>query len=142
MIHGTPDLTLTGPQGRVSLNATAGHQRAIQLSIRNAGTASAKNVSLSATDPNNWKVVYKPNSLPDLAAGQSSKVEALVTPAPKALAGDYMVTLRANSGSNISASQDFRVTVHTSTLWGIIAVLIIAAALMVAVLAIRRYGRR
>ncbi|HUX13746.1 MAG TPA: hypothetical protein VMW87_12015 [Spirochaetia bacterium] len=53
-----------------------------------------------------------------------------------------MVSLTATAGSSASASQDFRVTVHTSTIWGIIAVPIIAAALFVAVLAIRRYGRR
>ncbi len=142
VIQGTPSLSLTGPDGRVSLDATAGHEDAIQLTVKNSGSSDAKNVQLSASDPSNWKVVYKPNELPDLAAGQSSKVTALITPAPKALAGDYMVTLSANAGSNVSTSQQFRVTVHTSTIWGIIAVLIIAAALVVAVLAIRRYGRR
>jgi uncharacterized membrane protein len=52
-----------------------------------------------------------------------------------------MVAMTA-SGDGASASSDFRVTVRTSTMWGIVGVLVIAAALIVLVLAVVRYGRR
>jgi uncharacterized membrane protein len=39
-------------------------------------------------------------------------------------------------------SSDFRITVTTSTLWGIVGVGIIAAALLVLVGAVARFGRR
>ena len=69
------------------------------------------------------------------------EVRALVTAPANAIAGDYMLTLRANADA-ASASSEFRVTVRTSTLWGIVGVLVIAAAVAVLALAVMRYGRR
>lgn len=142
VIRGTPSLLVTGPEGRISLDAVAGHESSVKLTVKNTGSADAQNVSLTASEPSDWKVEFEPKAIESIPAGKSSEVRALITPTNKALAGDYMITFRADEGSNISASQDFRITVHTSTLWGIIAVLIIAVALGVATLAIRRYGRR
>ena len=52
-----------------------------------------------------------------------------------------MLTVRAvREGANKSA--DFRVTVRTSTMWGVVGVLVIAAAAVVLVAAMLRYGRR
>jgi len=64
-----------------------------------------------------------------------------VTPTEKSLAGDYMTTLRAASRGETAATQ-FRVTVTTSTLWGIVAVGIVGAALLIMVGAVMRFGRR
>ena len=69
------------------------------------------------------------------------RVEYEMTPSAKALAGDYMTTLRAGTEGD-SSSADFRITVSTSTLWGIVGAGIIAAALLVAVGAVARFGRR
>ena len=41
-----------------------------------------------------------------------------------------------------SASADFRITVTTSTLWGIVGIGIIAIALLVLLGAVARFGRR
>jgi uncharacterized membrane protein len=68
-------------------------------------------------------------------------VNALVTPGAKAIAGDYVVTLRA-SGEGFSESASYRVTVMTSTLWGITGVGVIGAALLVLMGAVGRFGRR
>jgi uncharacterized membrane protein len=65
----------------------------------------------------------------------------VVTPADKAIAGDYVAAFRAN-GRGESASADFRITVTTSTLWGIVGVGIIAVALLVLLGAVARFGRR
>ena len=68
-------------------------------------------------------------------------MNALITPTDKSLAGDYMATIRAASrGEN--ASTQFRVTVATSTTWGIVAFGIIGAALLVMFGAVARFGRR
>ena len=69
------------------------------------------------------------------------EVTALVTPTEKSLAGDYMTTLRASSRGE-TASTQFRVTVTTSTLWGIVGVGIIGIALLIMVGAVARFGRR
>ena len=66
---------------------------------------------------------------------------ATLTPSSKALAGDYMLTFTASDNAD-SASTDYRVTVATSTLWGIVGIGIIAIALLIAVGAVARFGRR
>jgi uncharacterized membrane protein len=53
-----------------------------------------------------------------------------------------MVTMTSSSSSNDSTSADFRLTVQTSTLWGITGLILIAIALGVVGLAVMRFGRR
>jgi len=114
----------------------------VEITLKNTGSADSQNVTLSSSAPSSWKVSFDPERIETISAGKDAKVKMHVTPAANALSGDYMLTISANSSDGASTSQDFRVTVKTSTLWGIVAVLIIAVALLVAVLAIRRYGRR
>ena len=68
-------------------------------------------------------------------------MQALITPTAKAVAGDYVTTLRAAARGE-SASQTFRVAVATSTQWGIVGVGIIGIALLIMVGAVARFGRR
>jgi len=53
-----------------------------------------------------------------------------------------MVTLRANADDGASDSVEIRMTVVTSTLWGVVGVALIAVALGVVMLAVSRFGRR
>jgi uncharacterized membrane protein len=140
-ITGQPKLKLVGADGRVSGNAEAGTATPISLVVSNDGSAPARDIELSASPPSDWKVDFQPSKIDELAPNQKRTVQALLTPSAKALAGDYMTTFRAN-GKNGSSSADFRITVATSTLWGIIGVAIIALALLVAVGAVTRFGRR
>ncbi len=64
-----------------------------------------------------------------------------MTPADKAITGDYMVTVRAE-GAGISDSSEFRVTVKTSTAWGIAGLGIIGASLLAFGASVARFGRR
>jgi uncharacterized membrane protein len=68
-------------------------------------------------------------------------VQALITPTAKAIAGDYVTTMRASARGE-SASQTFRVAVTTSTMWGIFGAALIGIALLVMVGAVARFGRR
>jgi uncharacterized membrane protein len=68
-------------------------------------------------------------------------VQAPITPTAKAIAGDYVTTVRANARGDTS-SQTFRVAVQTSTQWGIIGVAIVGIALLVLVGAVAWFGRR
>ena len=140
-ISGQPAITVTGQDERLSGEATAGQERSIPLVIRNTGSAPARGVSLSATPPSGWKISFDPKEVPEIAAGEEQKVSALVTPSGKAIAGDYMVSLRA-SGDGVSESANYRVTVTTSTLWGVTGIAVIIAALLVLVGAVGRFGRR
>jgi len=68
-------------------------------------------------------------------------VQVLVTPGDKAIAGDYVASFRATARGE-SSSADFRITVTTSTLWGMVGIGIIAIALLVLLGAVARFGRR
>jgi uncharacterized repeat protein (TIGR01451 family) len=140
-VSGEPQLDITGRGERLSASATAGKESPFEVVVTNRGSAPAQNIKLEATPPSGWKVAFQPERLEALAPEESRTVTALVTPSDKAIAGDYMLTVRAvREGANKSA--DFRVTVRTSTMWGVVGVLVIAAAAVVLVAAMLRYGRR
>ncbi len=140
-ITGQPQLSLSGPDGRLSGEATAGKERSFTFSLTNTGTAPASEVKLSTTPPNEWKVTFNPETIPEIKPGDKLEVAVNMTPSDKAIAGDYMVNVRAN-GEGASDTAAFRVTVTTSTVWGIAGLGIIGASLAVFAGAVTRYGRR
>ena len=141
-IFGQPRLSLSGEGGRLSGEAYAGKASPLSVVVRNDGTEAARDIQLSATAPEGWKTSFEPKELPLLAAGKSRSVQATFTPSERAIAGDYQTTIRANAADGLSESADFRITVLTSTIWGMVGIGVIAVALLVVVFAIARYGRR
>jgi uncharacterized membrane protein len=140
-ISGAPKLDLSGREGLVSSRATAGIESTIPITVSNSGTAPAEGVELSGSGPSGWKVSFEPKTVERIAPGASTEVQALITPTEKAIAGDYVTVLRASSRGE-SASSNFRITVTTSTMWGIAGVGIIGIALLIMVGAVARFGRR
>ena len=140
-VSGQGKLALSTKDGRLSGEAEVGKSATYTLVLNNDGTAAVDEVEMSGSVPNNWKVEFNPKNIPSLAPNEKKEVQALVTPADKAIAGDYVASFRAN-GRGESASADFRITVTTSTLWGIVGVGIIAVALLVLLGAVARFGRR
>jgi uncharacterized membrane protein len=138
---GQSKLHLTGPGERLSAEAEAGQVSQIKLVVSNDGTAPSENVSLSATPPTDWKIEFDNKAIDRIAPGEKKEITANVTPSAKAIAGDYMTTIRASSGGD-STSADFRINVTTSTLWGAFGIGIIAIALLILVGAVARFGRR
>jgi uncharacterized membrane protein len=86
-------------------------------------------------------VSFDPKAIEAIDPNQELQVAASITPAEKAIAGDYVVSVRA-AAEGASANADFRVTVLTSTLWGIAGLGVIGAAVIVLAVAVTRYGRR
>lgn len=140
-VTGRPELSLAGADDRLSGDAQAGSESALDLVLVNNGSAPATDVKLSSSEPSGWKIRFEPAQLASLAPGQDEKIKALVTPSAEAIAGDYQVSMRASGGDG-SASSNFRITVRTSTLWGAAGMLTIAASLGVLGIAVVRYGRR
>jgi uncharacterized membrane protein len=140
-VTGQPKLDITGRDGSVSARAEAGKETSIPVLITNSGTAPADQIELSGSGPSGWKITFEPKQIDRIAAGQNQEVQALITPAAKAIAGDFVTTLRATSRGE-SASSNFRITVTTSPMWGIAGVGIIGVALLVMVGAVARFGRR
>jgi uncharacterized membrane protein len=140
-ITGQPRLTLTGPDGRLSGDVNAGVEKTFDFTLRNGGTASATKVGFTSQAPEGWKITFDPKEIPEVAAGAEVPVTVSMSASPKAIAGDYVVSMRANA-TGASDSQSFRVTVSTSTMWGAAGIGVIAAALAVFAVAVGRYGRR
>jgi uncharacterized membrane protein len=140
-VVGQPQLQVSGRDGLLSARAVAAQQSSIPIVVTNTGTAPADNVKLSASAPTGWKVTFEPAAIDRLVPGKEAEVQALVTPSDKSLAGDYMTSVNATSrGEN--ASSQFRITVATSTVWGMAGAGVIGIALLLMLGAVARFGRR
>ena len=142
-VTGQAALSITAPDGRLSGKAYAGRETPLKVIIRNTGSSSALAVELSSSgEPSGWSVEFDPKQVGEIPAGEQVEVTANIKPADKAVAGDYMLTLRAKPTDGSVESAEFRITVTTSTLWGIVGVVLIAVAVGVVALAVLRFGRR
>lgn len=140
-ISGQGRLALTTKDGRLSGEAEVGKASTYTLVLNNDGTAAVDEIEMSGTVPTNWKVEFNPKTIATLAPNEKKEVQVLVTPGDKAIAGDYVASFRAAARGESSAA-DFRITVTTSTLWGLVGIGIIAVALLVLLGAVARFGRR
>lgn len=140
-VVGQPRLQVSGRNGLLSARAVAARQSSIPVVVTNTGSAPAENVKLSASTPTGWKVKFNPATIDRLVPGKDAQVQALVTPSDKSLAGDYMMSVDATSRGQDASSQ-FRVTVDTSTVWGMVGAGVIGVALLLMLGAVARFGRR
>lgn len=141
-VVGQPALIVTAPDGRLSGDVYAGSDNPIKVILQNTGTAPARGIELTASTPNGWTAEFDPAKIDEVAPGQVIEATANVRPADKSLAGDYMITVRAKPKEGSTKSVDFRMTVRTSTMWGMTGVGLIAAAIVVMGLSVIRFGRR
>jgi uncharacterized membrane protein len=140
-ITGQPKIDIAGREGVLSAKASAGREESIPVILTNSGTAAAEQIELSGSVPPGWKINFDPKAIDRIAPNENKEVKALVTPSEKAVAGDYVTTVRAAARGE-SASQSFRVAVTTSTLWGIVGLALIGGALLVMIGAVVWFGRR
>ncbi len=140
-ITGQPQLDLSGRDGLMSASAQIRETSTVPLEIRNSGTAAAQDIALDGTAPSGWKLSFEPARIERIDPGKTAEVQAHITPSSQSLAGDYMVKLSARSQGQ-SAQGDLRVSVTTSSLWGVSGAILIAIALLVLIGAVARYGRR
>jgi uncharacterized membrane protein len=140
-VVGQPQLQVAGRDGLLSARAVAAKQTSLPIVVTNSGTAPADNIALHASSPTGWKVTFEPATIDRLVPGKDTEVQALITPGDKSLAGDYMVSVNANSRGE-SASSQFRITVATSTVWGMAGAGVIGVALLLMLGAVARFGRR
>lgn len=141
-VIGTGDLKISAPDGRLSGSATAGAETPLKLVLANNGTAPLRGVELSSREPSGWSITFDQQQIAEIPAGESVEVTARIKPPEKAVAGDYMVTINARPVDSSQKSAEFRITVRTSTLWGIAGIGLIAVAVGVVGMAVVRFGRR
>jgi uncharacterized membrane protein len=140
-IVGQPRLSVSGRDGLISSRAEAGTETTVPIIVTNTGSAPAEEIELSSSAPTGWKINFEPKTIDRIPPGQNKEVQVQVTPPNKAVAGDYIASLRASARGE-TASSEFRFSVTTSTLWGIVGFGIIGVALLIMVGAVARFGRR
>ena len=140
-VTGQPKIDIAGREGILSGSATAGKEARMPILLINSGTAVAEQIELSGSGPTGWKVEFDPKTVDRISPNETKEVQALITPTAKTIAGDYSTNLRASARGE-SASQNFRVTVTTSTIWGIVGLALIGGALLVMMGSVVWFGRR
>ncbi len=140
-VTGQPQLHIVGPQERLSGTAVAGKETSYTFTVENDGSAPITDVAMTSSPPQGWKISFDPEKIPSLAPDAKQKVNVTIKPSDHAIAGDYMVALDAGSGP-ATENANFRVTVKTSTVWGMVGLGVIAAAVVILGMAVMRYGRR
>lgn len=141
-VVGEGRLSITTPDGRLSGQASAGQDNPLKIILKNTGTAPLRGIQLSSIEPSGWSVTFDPKEIVEIPAGQQVEVTATIKPAEKAVAGDYLLTINARPVDSKQQSAEFRITVVTSTLWGVAGIALIAVAVATVGMAVSRFGRR
>ncbi|MCV9385765.1 COG1470 family protein [Reichenbachiella ulvae] len=141
VITGSYEMELTTPTGLLSTKLTAGETKRIELLVKNTGSTTLKDVELSATNPSKWEVQFDPKEIEAIEAGQSKTVYATLQAYDKAIAGDYVVKMKAKS-PEVDSDASFRVSVKTSWWSGALGIVIILAVIGGLGYLFKKYGRR
>ncbi|NLM52336.1 MAG: alpha-galactosidase [Firmicutes bacterium] len=141
IISGSYRMEYTTASERLNTELVAGQEKKITMVVRNTGSAPLNNIRLSASTPKDWNVSYDVEKIEFLKPGEEQQVTATITASSKAIAGDYALTLTAYA-DEIRKVADMRVTVKTSTLWGLVGVVIVLLVCGGVYWIFRKYGRR
>jgi uncharacterized membrane protein len=140
-LTGTYALEIGTPNGLLSLDARRGQTANLSLYVKNTGTAANHDITFTSFKPENWKVEFKPESLPTIAPGALQQVEMQITPFADALVGDYSISVKLN-GERATQTAELRVTVKASAAWSWVGIAMIVAVIGGLTLLFRRMGRR
>jgi uncharacterized membrane protein len=134
--------SMTTDSGKLSTTATSGKENHFSFNMNNTGTAALDNISLSVTKPDNWTVTFNPDKVASIGPNQTQQEDVIIKPpSGKTVAGDYIITLKA-SNENVNSSMDVRVTVETSSIWGVVSIGIIVLVIAGLAVLFLRLGRR
>jgi uncharacterized membrane protein len=146
----TKDLTLKLKSGsgmtvnvdKLAYSASPGQTFKINLYVTNSGTGTAlTDVYPVVSAPSGWVVSSSPNSTNTLKSGETQTFVINVQPPGNIVASDYDVTVKTVS-DQAQSSDDFRITIATSSYIPYIAGGIIVVVLVGLVFLYRKYGRR
>jgi uncharacterized membrane protein len=130
-------------KGNLIAKVIAGKDNHLGLQITNTGSASIENINFTSDKPaEGWVMIFKPDKIDKLDAGQTKDIDLVIKPETKTIAGDYMTTLNASGSENSNAKIDIRVTVLTPTIWGWVGIAIIVIVVVGVAVIFVRLGRR
>ncbi len=141
-LTGTYSMSLSTSDQRLNTNVTAGQVSPLNFVITNEGTTDLTGVVLTSTPPADWTVTFTPTSV-DIPANSTGTIQANITPANNALAGDYQMTFNAhNADSSATDTAQIRATVETSPIGYLIGIAILVIVGIGLFFVFQRYGRR
>jgi uncharacterized membrane protein len=133
----------TTDSGLLSTNAVVGKDNIFTFKVVNSGTTALENITFTNTGPTGWNVKFSPDKIDSLGAGQTQQVDVTINPpADKTIAGDYMLTFVTTSAGTTSSSLNVRVTTLTSSIMGVVAIVIVAIVIIGLMVLFWRLGRR
>ena len=141
VVQGTPQLALGTADQRLNVSGKANTEKRVPMIIANSGTAPLESVKLAGTAPTGWEVSFDPAESPPSSPARRHRSRRSIKPASDAVAGDYMMTVRASAGS-LSSSSDLRYTLEGSRTLGIVAIGVIAVAFILLAGVFVKFGRR
>jgi len=141
IVTSTYKMDLKTKSGRLSTEVTSGKDNHYKLIITNNGSSNIENISLSSNEPEGWKIKFDTEEIEVLEAGEDIEIDANISPADKAIAGDYVVKFSASS-DNAEDDIELRITVETPTIWGIIGIAVIVIVIVGVAFIFARLGRR
>jgi uncharacterized membrane protein len=134
--------SITTDTGNLATRATAGKDNHFLINLKNTGSVPLENLNLSVSKPESWKITFSPDKVTSLGAGQSLQEDVVITPpSGKTVAGDYIITI-SSSNSQVSSNMEVRVTVETSSIWGIVSIAIIILVIAGLAVLFLKLGRR
>ncbi len=135
--------SMTTTDGKLNTTADAGKDNEFKFNANNTGSAALENITFSSSKPEGWTITFNPEKITSLSGGQSQQDIGVIIKPPegKTVAGDYMITLSAYN-SNVSSSMQVRVTVQTSSIWGVVSIIIIVVVIAGLAVLFLRLGRR
>jgi uncharacterized membrane protein len=120
-ISGTVEMDVTTPDERLNTTANAGSTRDFEVLVVNNGSSPLNDVSMVGTGPSEWEITFEPDTLTQIAPGDTASATAHITPSGNAVAGDYQIHLSAQT-EDANEAIDVRVTVETAPIWGIVGI--------------------
>jgi len=136
------EFSISTGTGRLNTEAKAGKDNHFSIKLTNSGSAAIENITFSSTKPEGWRITFTPEKVESLDSGLTQEVDVVINPPDKTIAGDYQVTLRAESKDYSPDPLKLRVTVLTPTIWGWVGVLIVLAVIAGVGVIFWRLGRR
>ena len=129
---------------RFNTEVTAGQENHLSLMLANTGTAAIKGITFVSSKPYGWTVTFNPEGVDSIEPGLVQGIDVAIKPPRKAIAGDYMITMKAASREAYLPSKDLdiRVTVLTPTIWGWVGIIIVLVVIAGLGVMFRLFGRR